>query len=299
MKDAPRVHLVDGTYELFRSFYGAPGRQAPDGREVGAAIGVGYSLLRLVETDGATHVGVAYDTVIESFRNDLFEGYKTGAGIDPALWAQFPLVERVSEALGFVTWRMMDFEADDALATAAHRFADEVEQVVLCSPDKDLLQCVRGDRVVLWDRMRDRTYDEVAASEKLGVPPASVPDYLALVGDTADGIPGIPRWGARSAALVLSRYGHLESIPRDATQWDVTVRGASALVQQLIEREDEALLYRRLATLRTDAPVTEPLAALAWQGPRWQELEDLCRELGADRLLERARSTADGASRDG
>jgi len=292
MQSGPQVHLVDGTYELFRAFYGAPARQAPDGREVGAALGVASSLLRLVEVDGATHVGIAFDTVIESFRNDLFPGYKTGEGIDPLLWAQFPIVEQLSEALGFVTWRMLEFEADDALATAASRFGESASRIVICSPDKDLLQCVRGERVVTWDRMRDRVYDEEGVREKLGVPPESVPDYLALVGDTADGIPGVPRWGARSAALVLARYGHLEAIPRDPAAWDISVRGAASLVRELVQREEEVLLYRRLATLRRDAPQAEELAALSWAGPRREALEALCGELGADRLLARATEVA-------
>lgn len=292
MQSGPQVHLVDGTYELFRAFYGAPARQAPDGREVGAALGVAASLLRLVEVEGATHVGIAFDTVIESFRNELFPGYKTGEGIDPLLWAQFPIVEQLSEALGFVTWRMLEFEADDALATGAFRFAEPASRVVICSPDKDLLQCVRGERIVTWDRMRDRIYDEEGVREKLGVPPESVPDYLALVGDTADGIPGVPRWGARSASLVLARYGHLEAIPRDPAQWDISVRGAASLVSELVQREEEVLLYRRLATLRRDAPQPEELAALRWVGPRREPLEALCGELGADRLLGRATEVA-------
>lgn len=287
-----RVHLVDGTYELFRAFYGAPSRLAPDGREVGAALAVGASLLRLVQTEGATHVAVAFDTVIESFRNELFAGYKTGEGIDPLLWAQFPIVEQVTEALGFVTWRMIEFEADDALATGAHRYAPEVDQVVLCSPDKDLLQCVRGERVVTWDRMRGRVYDEAGVREKLGISPQSVPDYLALVGDTADGIPGVPRWGARSAATVLSRYGHLEAIPRDPRRWDVTVRGAKALAEQLVQWEEEVLLYRRLATLRQDVPLAEDVQALRWQGPERRKLVALCEELGAQGLCERALGAA-------
>jgi 5'-3' exonuclease len=258
---------------------------------VGAALGVASSLLRLVEVEGATHVGVAYDTRIESFRNDLFVGYKTGEGIDPALFAQFPLVEQVTEALGFVTWRMLEFEADDALATAARRWAPDFEQILLCSPDKDLLQCVQGTRVVVYDRMRDKTYDEVGVRAKLGISPESVPDYLALVGDTADGIPGVPRWGARSASQVLERYGHLENIPRDAALWEVKVRGAAALCAELVAREQEVGLYRILATLRTDVPLTEEPVALRWTGPR-PDFAAVCRELGAERLWERATALA-------
>jgi 5'-3' exonuclease len=280
------VHLVDGTYELFRSFYGAPSKIAPDGREVGATLGFARGLLGLLETPGVTHVAVAFDTVIESFRNELFAGYKTGEGIDPALWAQFPLVEQMTEALGVTAWRMLDFEADDALATGAARFSSlpEVARVVLCSPDKDLMQCVRGQDVVCWDRLRDKLYDETAVREKLGVLPASIPDYLALVGDTADGIPGVPRWGARSAASVLARYQHLEAIPRDAAAWDITVRGAAALVSELTSHESEVLLYRRLATLRSDVPLAEGLLELEWRGARRRDLEALCRDLGDERL---------------
>ncbi len=280
------VHLIDGTYELFRSFYGAPSKSAPDGREVGATLAFARSLLSLLDTPGVTHVAVAFDTVIESFRNELFAGYKTGEGIDPALWSQFPLVEQMTEALGVVAWRMLEFEADDALATGAATYSslEEVVRVVLCSPDKDLMQCVRGQEVVCWDRLRDKLYDETAVREKLGVAPASVPDYLALVGDTADGIPGIPRWGARSAAAVLARYEHLEAIPRHAEAWEVSVRGAAALVTELTQREEDVVLYRRLATLRRDVPLSEGLGALEWRGARRGDLEALCRELGDERL---------------
>ncbi len=285
----PRVHLVDGTYELFRAFYGAPSRTNADGIEVGATLQFGRSLLSLLETEGVSHVACAFDTVIESFRNDLFEGYKTGEGIDPDLFAQFPLVESMTEALGVVAWRMHEFEADDALATAAQRFGEDpgVEQVVICSPDKDLLQCVRQAHVVSWDRMRDRVYDEVGVVGKMGIPPASVPDYLALVGDSADGIPGVPRWGARSASTILARYGRLEDIPREAGSWDIKVRGAQALVEQLVAHEKEVHLYRNLATLRTDVPLEETLDNLEWRGACRADLSRLCDELGDRRLLAR------------
>ncbi len=283
------VHLVDGTYELFRAFYGAPSRKAPDGREVGATLAFARSLLSMLERPEVTHVACAFDTVIESFRNELFAGYKTGDGIEPALLSQFPLVEQMTEALGVVAWRMLEFEADDALATGAERFSslEEVAEVVLCSPDKDLMQCVRGQRVVCWDRLRDKRYDEAGVVEKMGIAPESVPDYLALVGDTADGIPGVPRWGARSAATVLSRYGHLESIPRDAAAWDIAVRGSAALVAELGAHEDDVQLYRQLATLRRDVPLAEGLMALEWRGARRADIESLARELGDLRLLER------------
>ncbi|WP_428265461.1 5'-3' exonuclease [Haliangium sp.] len=280
------VHLVDGTYELFRAFYGAPAAAAPDGAEIGATRGLLRSLLALLGEPEVTHVAVAFDTVIESFRNDLFAGYKTGAGIDPALWAQFPLAEEAAEALGVVTWRMREFEADDALAAAAARFATDsrVEQVVLCSPDKDLTQCVRGRRVVCLDRMRRNLLDEVGVEAKFGVGPASIPDYLALVGDSADGIPGVPRWGAKSTAAVLARYRHLDAIPADEADWDIKVRGAAGLAKSLREHRADAELYRTLATLREDVPLAEPLDDLAWQGARRHALEALCERLGDDRF---------------
>jgi 5'-3' exonuclease len=262
-----KVHLVDGTYELFRAFYSPAMKPTRDaqGREIGAVVGVERTLKALVERDGATHVAVAFDTVIESFRNQLFAGYKTSAGIDPALWAQFPLVEDAVERAGFVVLRMVDFEADDALATLAARFdADpRVEEVVICSPDKDLAQCIRGTRVVCRDRMRQVTLDEAGLVEKRGIAPASVPDWLALVGDTADGIPGLPRWGEKGASAVLARYGKLEAIPDDASQWDIAVRGKDSLAQTLRERREDALLYRLLATLRTDVPIAQTLEDLA------------------------------------
>lgn len=286
----PHVHLVDGTYELFRAFYGAPGKRAPDGREVGATLGFARSLLALLEQDDVTHVACAFDTVIESFRNELFPGYKTGEGIDPELFSQFPLVERMTEALGVVALRMIEFEADDGLCTLAARFeaSEDVERVVICSPDKDLMQCVRGQRVVSFDRLRDKRYDELGVVEKLGVLPESVPDYLALVGDTADGIPGVPRWGARSAGAVLTRYVHLEAIPRDAAAWEVKVRGADALAAELRAHEEAVLLYRTLATLRRDVPLDYDLGALEWRGIRRESLAELCQELGDERLLARA-----------
>jgi 5'-3' exonuclease len=274
-----RVHLVDGTFELFRAFFGAPPAQV-DGREVGAARGMVRSFAALLRSGAVTHGAVAFDHVIESFRNELFAGYKTGDGLDPALTGQFGLAEEVSAALGLVVWPMVEFECDDALATAAVRLADDpaVTQVIVTSPDKDLCQVVRGDRVVTWDRMRDRTFDEAAVLARLGVPPGSVPDLLALVGDDADGIPGLPRWGAKSAAAVLARYPRLEDIPRDRP-WDVPVRGAAALQASLRDGWEDALLYRRLATLRTDVPIDASLAALAWRGPDRAALADVCRRL--------------------
>lgn len=285
-----QVHLVDGTYELFRSFYGAPRARTADGREVGATRGLLASLWSLLREPAVTHVGCAFDTVIESFRNELFAGYKTGAGIEPELWAQFPLAERACRALGVVCWSMVEFEADDALATAAAAAAAAaaVDRVVLCSPDKDLAQMVAGTRVVMLDRRRKLVLDEDGVRQKFGVPPASIPDWLALVGDDADGLPGIPRWGARSAAAVLAVYGRLEDIPDDAAAWRVPVRGAAALAANLAAQRHEAMLYRRLATLRRDVPLAETVPdGLEWRGVVRGELEALCRELDYTRFLER------------
>ena len=282
-----KAHLFDGTYELFRAFYGAPSKVTAAGEEVGATRSLLLSLAGFAKQPGVTHVAVAFDHVIESFRNELFLGYKTGDGIDPLLWAQFPMAEAVVRALGFVCWPMVEFEADDALATAAHRFAPEVEQVVILSPDKDLLQCVSGEQVVVHDRLRSRTYDAAGVVAKLGVPPASIPDYLALVGDSADGIPGIPRWGAKSAAAVLAEYGHLERIPDDDRAWTVKVRGAPALAQNLREARAASLLYRKLATLRIDVPLAETLDDLRWRGARKAELQSLCDRIEDDTVMAR------------
>jgi 5'-3' exonuclease len=284
-----RLHLVDGTFELFRAFYSAPSQKSPAGQEVGATLGYLRSLSALVASSGVTHIAVAFDHVIESFRNDLFAGYKTGQGIDPALWSQAGLVEEATRALGVVAWPMVEFEADDALSTAAQRWHAEpgVEQIVICSPDKDLCQCLTLSNVVTWDRIRDRTLDAAAAQEKFGVSPGAIPDYLALVGDTADGIPGVPRWGAKSAAAVLSCYGHIEAIPKDVREWRCTVRGAAALSESLNSHLEAALLYRTLATLRYDAPLTESLGDLEYRGTQVDELKSLCDSLGDGELAQR------------
>jgi 5'-3' exonuclease len=276
------VHLIDGTYELFRAYFAMPAMAAPDGREVGATRGMLRGLAAWLRRGEVTHVAAAFDHVVESFRNDLFAGYKTGEGVDPDLLAQFPLAERVTQALGIATWPMVALEADDALATAAGQLAThpEVGQVVIVSPDKDLCQGVVGDRVVVWDRFRDVTLDEDGVRAKMGVSPASVPDYLALVGDAADGLPGVPRWGAKSSATVLARYGHIEAIPADPQHWEVKVRGARALAESLAAHRDEALLYKRLATLRSDAPIDARPSALAWHGPDRAALTELCAEIG-------------------
>ena len=283
-----KIYLVDGTYELFRSFYGAPGKKAPDGREVGATLGLLKSLLFLISKSNVTHIACAFDHVIESFRNDLFPGYKTGEGVDPELLNQFPLAEEAVSALGLVVWPMVEFEADDALASAAIRFQDEpdVDQVVICSPDKDLAQLVSGRRVVCWDRRRDIEYDEVTVIEKYGVPPASIPGWLALVGDSADGYPGIPAWGAKSATAVLSRYEHLEAIPDDHFQWGLPAGRALRLAENLRANKEEAFLYRRLATLRRDVPLEQSLNDLEWRGAH-ERLRELCVELGDHDLPDR------------
>lgn len=283
-----KIHLVDGTYELFRNHFGAPPRKAPDGREVGATLGLLRGLLALLTTPGITHVACAFDHVIESFRNELYPGYKTGAGVDPSLLAQFPLAEEAAAALGLVVWRMVEFEADDALATAAARFKndDGVEQIVLCSPDKDLAQLVSGNHVVMWDRRRNIVIDEAGVVEKFGVPPESIPDWLALVGDAADGFPGIPGWGEKSAAAVLARYGHLENIPEDPGAWGLGASRAARLAESLGQRQEEALLYRKLATLRYDAPLKEHLADLEWRGAN-ERLRGICYRLGDERFPER------------
>jgi 5'-3' exonuclease len=280
-----KIYLIDGTYELFRSFYGAPEKKAPGGREVGATLGVLRSLLSLITMSGATHIACAFDHVIESFRNDLFQGYKTSEGVDPSLLDQFPLVEEAVQALGMTVWPMVEFEADDALASAAVRFQDDpsVDQVVICSPDKDLAQLISGNRVVCWDRRRNIVYDEDAVIEKYGVPPASIPDWLALVGDSADGYPGVPAWGAKSASAVLSKYAHLEAIPGDPVQWGLSAGRALRLAENLKAHTQEAFLYRRLATLRRDVPLEQSIADLEWRGAR-PRLRELCAELGESEL---------------
>jgi len=283
-----KVHLVDGTYELFRNHFGAPPRSALDGHEVGATVGLLNSLLALVSTPGITHVACAFDHVIESFRNGLYAGYKTGEGVDPKLSVQFPEAERAVAALGIVVWSMVEFEADDALATGAALFKDQpgVEQIVICSPDKDLAQVVSGDRVVCWDRRRDIVIDEEGVIEKYGIRPASIPDWLALVGDTADGYPGIPGWGQKSASGVLSRFDHLESIPSDPHQLGIPLVRATRLLESLTTRREEAFLYRLLATLRSDVPMKENLADLQWQGAA-ADLARICHDLGNEALLKR------------
>ena len=283
-----KIHLVDGTYELFRNHFGAPPKKAPDGREVGATLGLLRSLLMLLTSPGVTHVAVAFDHIIESFRNVLYPGYKTSAGVDPLLLAQFPLAEEAVSALGVVVWPMVEFEADDALGSAVARFKNEkaAEQILICSPDKDLAQLVSGNRIVCWDRRRDILIDEAGVVEKYGVRPRSIPDWLALVGDSADGYPGIPGWGAKSASAVLSRFDHIESIPEDLEQWGLSLGRATRLAESLAQRREEAFLYRQLATLREDVPLKEKLDDLEWQGAR-ERLKTLCADLGEEKIPER------------
>lgn len=278
-----KVHLIDGTYELFRAHFGAPRSKSPSGQEVGATRGLLRSMAALLRQEDVTHVGFAFDTTVESFRNQLFDGYKTGEGMEPELWEQFPLAEKAARALGMTTWSMVEFEADDALATAAVRYAKDprVKEVLICSPDKDLAQVVDQECIHTFDRMRDRVYDRAGVIEKFGVAPESIPDYLALVGDAADGIPGVARWGAKSTALVLSSYKKIESIPDDENDWGFKVRGAASLAKSLRESREPALLYKKLATLRLDVPIAEDLDALCWQGADDNALASLCDELGS------------------
>ena len=284
-----KVHLLDGTYELFRHFYAVPKQADAQGHEVGAIIGVLGSVLGMLE-GGATHLGVATDHVIESFRNDLWPGYKTGAGIDPDLLSQFHPLEEALSAMGVKVWAMVEFEADDALAAAAHLAAQssEVEQVIICTPDKDLSQCVTGERIVQFDRRKRETRNEQGVVARFGVGPKSIPDYLALVGDAADGFPGIPGWGEKASGALLGRYEHLEQIPSSPSTWDVPVRGAARLSTALEENRPRALLFRTLATLRTDVPVFRDLDELRWRGPT-PPFEAWAQRLGMPGLWERAR----------
>jgi 5'-3' exonuclease len=287
-----KVHLVDGTYELFRHFFGAPPHRNAAGDEVAAVRGVVGSVLQLLG-EGATHVGVATDHVIESFRNDLWPGYKTGEGVDPDLWSQAWPLEQALGALGVLVWPMVELEADDALASGAE-VADEdpdVEQVIICTPDKDLGQCVRGTRVVQLDRRKDMLIDQEGVVAKFGVGPASIPDYLALVGDSADGFPGLAGWGAKSAATVLGRWAHIEDIPPDPDEWDVTVRGAAKLATTLHECRDDAVLFKDLATLRIDRSLLGRVEDLRWRGPT-SDFARVCADLDAPGLGRRAEALA-------
>jgi 5'-3' exonuclease len=286
------VHLVDGTYELFRHFFAVPSARDSEGREVGAVRGVLGTVLLLLET-GATHVGVATDHVVESFRNQLYSGYKTSEGVAPELLSQFPIVEEALQAMGVKVWPMVEFEADDALASAAALAAKDqsVSQVLICTPDKDLGQCVVGTRVVQWDRMRNLIRDEAGVQAKFGVGPESIPDYLAVVGDSADGFPGIAGWGAKAAASVLSQYQHLEKIPKNWQQWNPSIRRARTLADSLFTSWSDALLFRTLATLRVDVPAFKNIEELRWKGPS-AGFEEYASRLGSSSLFARASAAA-------
>lgn len=288
------VYLIDGTYELFRHYYALPSARDADGREVGAVRGVLSSVLGMIQ-GGAKHVAVATDHVIESFRNDLWPWYKTGAGIEPDLLSQFQLLEDVLAAAGVVVWPMVEFEADDALAAGAALAERDprVDRVLICTPDKDLAQCVRGTRVVQMDRKTRAVRDEAGIRAKFGVPPVSIPDYLALVGDSADGYPGLQGWGAKSTAAVLARYGHIENIPADWRTWGVNAASPSSLAATLDRERDRALLFRTLATLRTDIPLFESVEELEWKGPT-PEFAEIGARLDAAKT-EKSRRIARGA----
>ena len=290
------VHLIDGTYELFRHYFAVPKRLGPSGAEVAAAGGVLDSMLGLLE-EGATHVGIATDREIRSFRNALYEGYKAGEGVEPELMAQFPILEKVLAAAGFAVFAMVEHEADDAMATAATIAAADprVDKVWICTPDKDLAQCVSDPRVVQFDRRQAIEYDEAAVIEKFGVRPESIPDYLGLRGDSADGFPGLPGWGAKSAGTVLARYVHLEAIPDDVEEWDVQVRGASRLAEALANGRVEARLFKKLATLVRDVPGIGTVDEWEWRGPPDDsELDKVCVALGRPQTAERVRRLAVG-----
>ncbi len=288
-----RVHLVDGTYELFRHYFAIPSQTNEAGEQIAAARGVANSMLSLLR-DGATHVAIATDHVIESFRNELWEGYKSGEGLEPELHSQFPILEDALEALGLVVWRMVEHEADDGMAAGAAMAAADsrVEEVVICTPDKDLAQCVVGKRVVQYDRRKGVRTDEEGVKHKFGVAPASIPDYLALVGDSADGFPGLRGWGAKSSSTVLAHYEHLENIPEDPNLWPFKVRSAAKLASTLAEERDLAMLFRRIATVDRSAPVSASVDDLEWRGPS-DDLDEFAERLRAPELIRQAEELAE------
>ena len=285
-----KIHLVDGTYELFRAHFGAPPKKSASGQEVGATVGLLRSMLLLLSDPEVTHVAVAFDHVIESFRNRMYAGYKSSEGIEKVILDQFPVAEAAVKAQGLVTWPQVRFEADDAIATAAAKFkkSKQVEQIVICSVDKDLTQMVDGDRVICWDRRREILLNEKGVIEKFGVPPESIPDFLALVGDSADGYPGIQGWGEKSTSTVLAKYKHIENIPNDPAKLGLGLGRATTLLENLKNNFEDALLFRELSTLRTDVPLKETLADLKWRGaaPR---LKKVCKELGSESIVERVK----------
>jgi 5'-3' exonuclease len=283
-----KIHLVDGTYELFRAHFGAPPKKTSNGLEIGATLGLVRSMMLLLSDPKVTHLAVAFDHVIESFRNKLYPGYKSSEGVDPVILNQFELAEKLVSALGMVVWPQVKFEADDAIATAVERFkkVKSVEQIVICSVDKDLTQMVEGDRVICWDRRREITLNDKGVEEKFGVSPESIPDYLALVGDAADGYPGIQGWGAKSTATVLAKFKHIESIPKDPKKIPLSLGRATTLIGNLQANYKDALLFRELSTLRVDVPLKETLNDLKFQGA-YPRLKKLCHELGEERIPER------------
>src|SRR5688572_11868213 len=285
-----KVHLIDGTYELFRAHFGAPPKKSLSGQEVGATLGLIRSLLMLLQTDGVTHVAVAFDHVIESFRNKMYAGYKTSEGVDPIILNQFDIAEKAISALGVPVWSMVKYEADDAIATATARFKKEksVEQIIICSVDKDLTQMVDGKKVICWDRRREITLDEKGVVEKFGVKPESIPDYLALVGDAADGYPGIKGWGEKSTSSILAKYKHIESIPKDPKKIPLSLGRATTLLENLQANYKDALLFRELSTLRQDVPLKESLKDLEWRGAT-EKFKRVCVELREGRIVERVK----------
>jgi len=292
------VHLIDGTYELFRHFFAVPSAKDANGKEVGAVRGVLNSVWSMIER-GATHIGVATDQVVESFRNDLYPGYKTSEGVAPELLSQFPILEEALEAMGVVVWPMVYYEADDALASAAAKAAKDrrVKQVLICTPDKDLSQCVVGTRVVQLDRRREILRDEAGVVAKFGVKPQSIPDYLAVVGDSADGFPGVPGWGLKAASLTLSRYPHLEDIPKEWREWHPSIKKARVLSESLFSGWDDALLFRTLATLRVDVPVFETVEDLRWKGAH-PNFEEHCQRMKSPDLFRRVTKATSTRSQD-
>ena len=285
-----KIHLVDGTYELFRAHFGAPPKKSASGQEVGATVGMLRSMLLLLSDPDVTHVAVAFDHVIESFRNKMYSGYKSSAGVEKVILNQFPLAEAAVKALGLVTWPQVRFEADDAIASAVAKFkkSKQVQQIVICSVDKDLTQMVDGDRVICWDRRREILLNEKGVIEKFGVPPESIPDYLALVGDSADGYPGIQGWGEKSTSTVLAKYRHIENIPNDPAKLGLGLGRATTLLGNLQANYEDALLFRELSTLRTAVPLKETVDGLKWRGatPR---LKKVCKELGSESIVERVK----------
>lgn len=285
-----KIHLIDGTYELFRAHFGAPPKKSLSGQEVGATLGLIRSLLMLLQTEGVTHVAVAFDHVIESFRNKMYAGYKTSEGVDPIILNQFEIAEKAISALGVPVWSMVKFEADDAIATAVTKFKKEksVEQVIICSVDKDLTQMVEGKKVICWDRRREILLDEKGVIEKFGVKPESIPDYLALVGDSADGYPGIKGWGEKSTSAILAKYKHIESIPKDPKKIPLSLGRATTLLENLQANYKDALLFRELSTLRQDVPLKENLKDLEWKGAT-EKFKRVCVELREGRIVERVK----------